>query len=192
MNVVPNSAGLTPDEIRHLAQAQRTRREEVQARIAEAQRAKEQAEAESRRAMLVEYHLYRAAALSEGPVKPDRFEESYLRWQVGLTTASLTLDPLMFDTEKVYRLVRFLAVRGQLSAVEFDAQRLRMEFPNWVDDLSLIPTDGSIRSALKSLAMRPTGLRETDAGAGRYVYEAGGDKQPRFRRKCGDGETEAA
>ena len=58
----------------------------------------------------------------------------------------------MFDTEKVYRLVRFLAVRGQLNNVQFDAGRLRMEFPNWVDDLTQIPTDGSIRSALKSLA----------------------------------------
>ncbi len=191
MNKVLNSAGLTPDEIQHLAHAQRVRREEVQARIAEAQRAKEEAEAESRRAMLVEYHLYRAAALSQGPVKPDRFEESYLRWQVGLTTSSLTLDEQMFDTEKVYRLVRFLAVRGQLNGVEFDAQRLRMEFPNWVDDLAQIPTDGSIRSALKSLALRPTGIKDVQAD-GHYAYEASGDKQPRFRRKSGEGETDAA
>lgn len=192
MNDVLNTAGLTPEEIQHLAQAQRARREQVQARIAEAQRAKEEAEAESRRAMLVEYHLYRAAALSQGPVKPDRFEEAYLRWQVGLTSSALTLDATMFDTEKVYRLVRFLAVRGQLNGVTFDAQRLRMEFPNWVDDLSQMPTDGSIRSALKSLALRPTGIREANDEDGQYLYEASGDKQPRFRHKAAEGETDAA
>ncbi|MDJ0976076.1 MAG: hypothetical protein QNJ98_16575 [Planctomycetota bacterium] len=192
MNNLLNTAGLTPEEIQHLAQAQRARREQVQARIAEAQRAKEEAEAESRRAMLVEYHLYRAAALSQGPVKPDRFEEAYLRWQVGLTTSSLHLDPTMFDTEKVYRLVRFLAVRGQLNNVQFDAQRLRMEFPNWVDDLSQIPTDGSIRSALKSLALRPTGITEAADNDGHFMYDAAGDKQPRFRRKSGEGDTDAA
>lgn len=180
------TTALTPVEIQRLAQAQRVRREEAQARIAEAQKAKEAAEADTRRAMLIEYHLYRAAALADERARPDRFEESYLRWQVGLAAEQLTLDPLMFDTEKVYRLLRFLSAKRQLGDALIDAQYVRMEFPNWIDDLALIPTDGSIRSALKSLAVRPTGIRETDAGAGTFRYDPAADKCPRFRRKTAE------
>ncbi len=182
----------TPDEVRKLAAVQRAKREAAQARVLEARHAKEIAEAEARRAMVVEYHLYRAAALTEDESVFDRFEEAYLRWQVGLTASSLSLDPLMFDTEKIYRLVRFLASKGQLRNVEFDAQALRLEFPNWVDDLALIPTDGSIRSALKALSLRRTGLIESRDGNGMYVYESELDAQPRFRKKSSAGDQDPA
>lgn len=179
-------------ELKAFVDQQREWREAAQARILEAQRTKEAAEAEARRAMLVEYHLYRAASLQEDAAKPDRFEEAYLRWQVGLTHSSLALDPLMFDTEKVYRLVKFLAAKHQLNGVSFDAATLRLEFPNWIDSLELIPTDGSIRSALKSLSLRRTGIREDVDDSGSYVYLPEEDASPRFRRKAKAGDQDPA
>lgn len=185
----PSAARPSVEQIQAIALRQKQCREEAQARIVEAQRTKSAAEAEVRRAMLVEYHLYRAATLSEEDARLDRFEESYLRWQVGLSQSALTLDPLMFDTEKVYRLVRFLASKRQLKGVSFDAQTLRLEFPNWLDDLALVPTDGSIRSALKSLSLRRTGIRERPDGSGHYVYVPEEDAVPRFRRKSQEEEA---
>ncbi len=174
----------TLDQIEEMAREQRAAREHAQARALEAQRSRQLAEDDVRRALLVEYHLYRAAALSRQSTKPDRFEEAYLRWQTGTRTDACDIDALMFDTEKVMQFVRFLHRQDLLPAEGFDANVLRLEFPNWVDDLALVPTDGSIRAALKALAVRRTGIVERDEGTGLYQYDPAGDAEPRFRRKA--------
>jgi hypothetical protein len=168
-------------QIEEMARSHRAMRERAQARAIEAQRNRQQAEDEVQRTMLVEYHLYRAAALSQRQTKPDRFEESYLRWQTGTRPDSADIEALMFDTEKVVQLVRFLHRQDLLPKGGFDATALRLEFPNWVDDLSLVPTDGSIRAALKALVLRRTGIVERDEGT--YAYDPELDAEPRFRRK---------
>ncbi|MEZ6008874.1 MAG: hypothetical protein R3F05_14070 [Planctomycetota bacterium] len=170
----------TLEQIEAMARAQREAREQAQARALEAQRTRQRAEDDVRRALLVEYHLYRAAALAQKQAKPDRFEEAYLQWQTGARTDAADIDALMFDTEKVLQLVRFLHRQDLLPREGFDAAALRLEFPNWVDDLALVPTDGSIRAALKSLAVRRTGIVE-DADVFRYDPEQ--DSEPKFRRK---------
>lgn len=171
------------DQIDNMARRQREVREAAQAHVLEAQRSRQQAEESVRRALLVEWHLYRAAALSRGQGKADRFEEAYLRWQTGMRDDTLELHPLMFDTEKVYLLVRFLHRQELLPAQGFDGASLRIEFPNWVDDMSLVPTDGSIRAALKALVLRRAGVSEVPASDGLYAYTPDTDAEPRFRRK---------
>ena len=85
----------TLEQIEAMARAQREAREQAQARALEAQRTRQRAEDDVRRALLVEYHLYRAAALAQKQAKPDRFEEAYLQWQTGARTDAADIDALI-------------------------------------------------------------------------------------------------